>query len=249
MGTRTGVLRASISVASLCLLWMSTAHSQAASPIPSVPDRTAITGAMSGPADTPSGSGSGIQSNAPAEQQIAAEGPVKGSNEFAIWSGGGPSINGGEHGIGSWNAGLRYGRVLTGLHGPSVLRGRFAYTFDIIPVFWVFQPGGTAYGGGFDPLGLKWEFSPRRRIQPYANLTGGVIFTNRQTPPGISRVNFIPSAALGMSFLHGRNTWSGEVRFLHISDAGLTSVNPGINTLQVRLSLGIFTQPRQTQPR
>jgi hypothetical protein len=199
------------------------------------------------PADAPPGQSSASSSSGDqqgeqqADQQIDM-GAMKGSNEFAVWSGGGYAISGGVRSADNWNVGLRYGRVLTDEHGPGWLRGRFEYTVDVIPIFWVFQPGGTAYGAGFDPLGLKWNFSPHRRIQPYAGITGGVVFTNRPTPPGISRVNFIPSAAVGMHFLRGKHNWSVEFRYLHISDAGLTAINPGINTLQFRVSLGLFTQ-------
>jgi Lipid A 3-O-deacylase (PagL) len=34
------------------------------------------------------------------------------------------------------------------------------------------------------------------------------------------------------------------VRFMHISNAGMTPANPGINTVQLRLGLGWFTHPR-----
>ncbi len=83
---------------------------------------------------------------------------MKGSNEFALWSGGGYAISGGVRHADNWNVGLRYGRVLTDEHGPLWLRGRFEYTVDVIPIFWVFQPGGTAYGAGFDPPGIEMEF-------------------------------------------------------------------------------------------
>jgi hypothetical protein len=153
-------------------------------------------------------------------------------------------MNGGVRGTSNWNVGLRYGRVLTNPHGPAWLRGRFEYTFDVIPIFWVFQPHGTAYGAGLDPLGLKWNLAVHHRIEPYVNMTGGVVFTNIPTPPGASRVNFIPSAAFGFHALRGRYNWSAEIRYLHISNAGLTRPNPGINTLQVRVGLGLFTQPK-----
>jgi Lipid A 3-O-deacylase (PagL) len=153
-------------------------------------------------------------------------------------------MNGGVRGTSSWNVGLRYGRVLTNPHGPMWLRGRFEYTFDLIPIFWVFQPRATAYGAGFDPLGLKWNLAVHHRIEPYINITGGAVFTNVATPPGTSRVNFIPSAAFGFHTLRGTYNWSGEIRYLHISNAGLSHPNPGINTLQFRLGLGLFTQPK-----
>jgi len=38
----------------------------------------------------------------------------------------------------------------------------------------------------------------------------------------------------------GERAWSVEVRYLHISNAGLSTPNPGINTLQVRVGIGKF---------
>ena len=85
-------------------------------------------------------------------------GPEKGGHEVQIWAGGGHSVSGGRGNTGAFNAGLRYGWILTGPHLPSFLRGRFEYAVDGVPVFLVFQPANTAYGVGFDPLGLKWNF-------------------------------------------------------------------------------------------
>ena len=169
---------------------------------------------------------------------------VRGSNELHVWTGGGSTVPGGTRGIATWNAGVSFGRVLTSAHGPGFLRGRFEYAVDAIPVFVVFQSGGTAYGAGFDPLGLKWNFLTRGRFEPYADISGGVLFTNRPVPSGISRTNFLPSAAVGLHFLRGKYNWSAEVRYMHISDAGLTSRNPGINTVQVRLGWGFFTRQK-----
>jgi Lipid A 3-O-deacylase (PagL) len=169
---------------------------------------------------------------------------VRGSNELHVWTAGGSTIPGGTRGIATWNAGVTFGRVLTSAHGPGILRGRFEYAVDAIPAFVVFQPGGTAYGAGFDPLGLKWNFLMHGRFEPYADLSGGVLFTNRPVPSGISRTNFLPSAAFGLHFLRGKYNWSAEIRYMHISDAGLTSFNPGINTLQVRLGWGFFTRQK-----
>jgi hypothetical protein len=57
-------------------------------------------------------------------------------------------------------------------------------------------------------------------------------------------VNFTPSVAVGLHFLRSKFSWIAEVRFLHISNAGLATPNPGINTLQIRIGFGLFTQPR-----
>jgi len=57
-------------------------------------------------------------------------------------------------------------------------------------------------------------------------------------PLGTSRVNFTSGVALGTHFLRDRCNWSVELRYMHISNAGLSSINPGINTVQLRVGLG-----------
>jgi len=166
--------------------------------------------------------------------------PEDGGHEIQIWTGGGPSVPGGTSDTSVWNVGLRYGWILTQPHGPGFLKGRFEYAVDVVPLFMVFQRYNTAYGAGFNPLGLKWDFAARGRIEPYLELGGGALFTNHQVPIGTSAVNFTPSAALGMHVLDEKFAFSVEVRYLHISNAGLSDPNPGINTVQVRVGVGKF---------
>ena len=166
--------------------------------------------------------------------------PEDGGQEFQVWTGGGPSVPGGTSGTSVWNAGLRYGWILTRPHGPSFLNGRFEFVVDAVPAFLVFQRSGTAYGGGVNPLGLKWDFAARGRIEPYFELNGGTLFTTREVPTGTSSVNFTSAAALGMHLLGDKHAFSVEVRYMHISNAGLASPNRGINTVQVRLGIGKF---------
>src|ERR1700688_3257743 len=166
--------------------------------------------------------------------------PEDGGREFQLWTAGGHSVAGGTSNTGVWNVGLRYGWILTRPHGPGFLSGRFEYTLDAVPVFMVFQRYNTAYGAGFSPLGLKWDFAARGRFEPYFELGGGVLFTNHQVPTGTSAVNFTPSAALGMHVLGDKHTLSLELRYLHISNAGLSDPNPGVNTVEVRVGVGKF---------
>lgn len=171
---------------------------------------------------------------------FAQAAPERGGHEVEVWAGGGPSVPGGTQNTSAFNAGLRYGWIITGLHLPGFLRGRFEYAVDAVPVFLVFQPANTAYGAGFDPLGLKWNFQRHGHISPYLELTGGTLFTNRNVPAGTNTVNFTDQAALGMHILGPRHNVALEVRYMHISNAGLATPNPGINTVQVRLGLGWF---------
>lgn len=169
-----------------------------------------------------------------------AQQPEQGGHEVQIWTGGGYSVPGGTANTGIWNVGVRYGWVLTGLHGPEFLKGNFEYAIDAVPVFMVFQPANTAFGAGFDPVGLKWDFVSHGAITPYAELGGGMLFTNHDVPSFTSTINFTTTAALGMHIGRGSHNVSVDVRFQHISNAGLSSLNPGINTVQVRLGFGVF---------
>jgi Lipid A 3-O-deacylase (PagL) len=175
---------------------------------------------------------------------FAQTAPAKGGNEIQVWAGGGHSVPGGTGHTGVFSAGLRYGWILTAPHGRSFLRGNFEYVLDAVPLFLIFQPANTADGLGLNPLGLKWNFVPRGRIVPYFELGGGVLFTNHEVPTGTSSINFTPSAALGFHHLGEKLTWSLEARFQHISDAGLSGLNPGINTVQLRLAVGAFRHRR-----
>jgi len=173
-------------------------------------------------------------------QTVAEPTPQKGSTEFQVWTGGGHSIANGAGNTGVWNVGVRYGWVLTDARGPRFLRGRFECVVDAVPGYVIFQPRGAVYGVGINPLGLKWNFDTGRRVAPYFDMDGGLLLTSSNVPSGISRVNFASGPGVGANFGHGKAHWSLEVRWLHISDAGLTPDNPGINILEARVGLGWF---------
>jgi len=157
-----------------------------------------------------------------APRAFAQDGPEKGGHELQFWTGGGgPSLSGGVHDISIWNAGVRYGWILTEALGPKGLRGRFEYAVDAIPIFWFFQPGGNG-------------------VVPYVEANGAFVITTRATPPGVSNLNFASSGAIGANFIRRIVDISIDLRLMHVSDAGMTSYNPGINTLELRLSLGKF---------
>jgi hypothetical protein len=167
-------------------------------------------------------------------------GPEQNGHEVQIWAGGGHSVSGGRGNTGAFNAGLRFGWILTGPHLPGFLRGRFEYAVDSVPLFLVFQPANTTYGAGFDPLVLKWNFVRHGRFSPYLELCGGTLFTDHDVPPGTNTVNFTDQAALGMHILGAKHNVSLELRYMHISNAGLATPNPGVNTVQLRLGIGKF---------
>jgi lipid A 3-O-deacylase len=172
----------------------------------------------------------------------AQAGPVEGGNELQVWTGGGHGINGGQSGDAVWNVGLRYGLILTGPHGPGFLHGRLEYAVDAVPLFLVLQKTNTAYGVGVNPFAFKWALATRRSVVPYFEIGGGTLFTNTKVPEGTSRINFTTSGAVGLHFLGNKHNISAEVRYMHISNAGLATPNPGINTIQFRIGFGRFSQ-------
>jgi len=171
---------------------------------------------------------------------FAQSGPEEGATEVQVWTSGGHSVPGGRGDTGIWNAGLRYGWVLTYPHGPGFLNGRFEYAIDAVPVYLIFQTN-TVYGAGLNPVNLKWNFTHRSsHFAPYVELSGGTLFTTAKVPPRTSAVNFTSGAALGTHLLGKQYAWAIEARYLHISNAGLGDLNPGINTFEVRLGIGKF---------
>ncbi len=178
--------------------------------------------------------------NAPAVR--AQAGPVEGGHELQVWTGGGHGFNGSQSGDGVWNVGFRYGLILTAPHGPGFLSGRLEYAVDAVPVFLVVQKTNTAYGVGINPFAFKWALDTHGSVVPYLEVGGGTLFTNTKVPEATSRINFTTSGAFGVHFLRNKHNISAEVRYMHISNAGLATPNPGINTIQFRLGFGLFSQ-------
>jgi lipid A 3-O-deacylase len=176
---------------------------------------------------------------------LAQDGPETDGNEIEIWTAGGHGTNGITQHTGIFSVGFRYGWVITAPHGPGLLRGRFEYAVDAVPVYLVFRRTNTAYGAAVNPFALIWNLDTQGRVLPYVELGGGALFTSTQLPEGTSRVNFTTAGAVGAHILTKKVTWSADIRFMHISNAGLKPLNPGINTAQLRLGVSWFTHPHR----
>jgi len=140
--------------------------------------------------------------------------------------------------------GLRIGRVLHGPVGPGPLRGSLEYTFEITPVFIATQPNG-AHGGGFSPLGFRWNLRGSQRFQPYFELNGGGMFTTRNIPRGdTSSLNFTADAGTGVTIYRNAHRAVGlGLRFWHLSDAQMGNRNPGVNALEFIVSYHWMKRP------
>lgn len=167
-------------------------------------------------------------------------GPEGAGSEWQVWTGGGHGINGSTSDTGVWNLGVRYGLVITSPRGPGFLKGQLEYALDVVPVWVITQRTNTAYGGGVNPFAFKWILTSPKKVKPYFEIEGGTLFTNMKVPEGTSQINFTSSGAFGAHFLGEKHNFTAEVRFMHISNAGMTKPNPGINTIQVRIGFGQF---------
>lgn len=128
-------------------------------------------------------------------------------------------------------AGGRIGKIITGDHLHGWARGNFEFAADFMPLYLVLQPGGSVYGASFKPVIFQWNFTSHKRIDPYALIAGGILFTTSNVPPGnTSSVNFTSQGAWGVRFFQRpKRSWNFEIQAVHHSNASLGHLNPGLN--------------------
>lgn len=152
-------------------------------------------------------------------------------SEWVMIGGVGSSVGGGERADReqAFHA-IEWGRVISGAHGPGLLRGRLEMVIEITPVFLAFQ-SDRAEGAGFSPLMFRWNLREHGRIHPFVEVAGGVVATNRNVPEGTTRLNFSSHAGAGAR-VRVAERWSVLVgyRFQHLSNGGTAARNPGINS-------------------
>lgn len=131
-------------------------------------------------------------------------------------------------------AGFEAARVIHESALGSGYRRNLEYVIQLQPLFLVTR-SQRVYGGGFSPVGLKWNFAPRGRFRPYIELNGGAMFTQQNVPPGnTDTFNFTAAGGSGMMIaLTQRQVLSVALRFWHLSNADLGTINPGFNTIQL----------------
>jgi lipid A 3-O-deacylase len=156
------------------------------------------------------------------------------------------------------NAGVRIGKVLTDAAGPGILRGQFEYAAELIPYWQAFTPketynlitvepprqvttGGTYTGLSMTPIILRWNLVRWKRVMPWLQGGGGLLWTNHKFPPngprGTSVWNFEPQFGVGMHyFVKPNQAITFAANAVHISNASLGDANPGVNaTVQFQI--------------
>jgi lipid A 3-O-deacylase len=130
---------------------------------------------------------------------------------------------------------ISWGRVLTESHLPGLLRGRFAWAFEAMPVFRQYEPT-RAFGFGLSPLVWRWNFQPRGRIAPYAELAGGGLWTTEPVPEDTATANFTAHAGGGARFfVRPHQALVLTYWFHHISNGNRLDRNPSINSHVVQV--------------
>jgi lipid A 3-O-deacylase len=167
--------------------------------------------------------------------------------------------------------GARAGKVMSPAWGPGLLRGRFEYSAEAMP-WWQgrtatferynltatndpniavssgpYKTGGAYNGISVTPVLLRWDLGGSRRILPFVQGGGGLIWTNHKFPPvgplpapghqGTSVWNFTPQFGVGFQyFLKPRRSITFNANAVHISNASLGDANPGVNaTVQFQI--------------
>lgn len=174
-------------------------------------------------------------------------------NEFGVWAGYSPDS---PHVIGTTShrqlglLAIHYGRTLWENHFAS-----FQYTIDVLPVELILQPKITSaifttppprttfvegpreyvYAGGINPLGLKLNILRPRRLQPFIASTAGFVASETRVPidaPGGTLFNFAFDFQGGFQYYNPSRThaWMLGYKLHHISNAGRTNLNPGMDS-------------------
>ena len=121
--------------------------------------------------------------------------------EYGAFIGGGPGLEERTN-FSFLMVGGHAGRMLTPQLGTGLLRGKFEYGVEVIPLWQSYTPtfqrlncptgataasqcrqtttGGTYRGASITPIVLRWNFTHGARWKPWVQAAGGVLYTTRK---------------------------------------------------------------------
>lgn len=138
---------------------------------------------------------------------------------------------------------LSWGRVLSGPKFSGKIRGRFEWAFEVTPVYAQYHPD-KVYGFGVSPLVWRWNFEPRGRYAPFAQLAGGALWTSQPVPERTTTANFTANAGAGVRILFkSQQALVLMYRFDHISNGNRLTRNPGVNAHALHVGFSLL-RPR-----
>jgi len=177
------------------------------------------------------------------------------------------------------SAGVQLGKTLTPVLHAGILSGQFEYGGNIMPLWQAYTPaphdqtyictdsngqpfdcqllvgGGTYRGVSLTPVIFRWNFlTHSRRIQPWFQAAGGLIYTTHEFPPNFMSTqtvngqtvhldgstsvwNFSPQGGAGIRYYtRAKRSIDLGVNAVHISSASLGDRNPGVNaSIQIQV--------------
>jgi lipid A 3-O-deacylase len=174
-------------------------------------------------------------------------------------------------------AGGHLGRVLTPELGTGLFKGNFEYAVEVFPLWQSYTPkfpvlkcpagatvaiqcygpvtaGGTYRGVSITPIMLRWNLTHGKKLMPWVQAAGGMIYTTRkypavgdlnpldptQTGPAAdtSVWNFTPQGGIGAHyFVKPKRSVDASINAVHISSSSLGDKNPGVN-VSLQVSVG-----------
>ncbi len=86
-------------------------------------------------------------------------------------------------------------------------------------------------GQAISPVGMQWNFLPRRRLQPFMAGHGGYMYATQAIPVAYAgSFNFTFDLGAGVEWFQSTTrSFRLEYRYHHISNAGTAEENPGID--------------------
>jgi lipid A 3-O-deacylase len=222
------------------------------------------------------------QTPAAAATATAAANPVAQVRQNKSWEYG-PFVNwgtgvGNRSDFKFFSGGFQLGKPLSPVVHAGIFSGQFELGGNIMPLWQAYTPaahdqvsvckdqygnsvsctlrygGGTFRGVSLTPVILRWNFlTGNRRIQPWFQGAGGLIYTTHKFPPNVQSVqsstgetllnggtcvwNFAPQGGFGIHyFTRPKRSIDLGVNGVHISSASLGDRNPGVNaSIQVQV--------------
>jgi opacity protein-like surface antigen len=140
---------------------------------------------------------------------------------------------------------IRLGYMVTGIVGNGCLRGNFEVLVEAMGgEFWK-GPANYLVGGN---LLFRWNFvqGPNAKLVPYVQIGGGGLYHDANTDSSVQKilggnVEAMLTGGLGLRY-HLNENWALDVEasYRHISDAGTTAHNLGLNSIGAQVGLSYF---------
>jgi opacity protein-like surface antigen len=183
----------------------------------------------------------------PAAAVFAQDDYETGKNELTVWGGFSPDSSTAIRATGRTKdarfgiVAIRYARRFNNSDWVNL-----KYTADFVPAAFLNYPDfeasstipitfrsvrPTRYAFGVAPLGLQANFRPRKKIQPFVGISGGLLYFNKRTPNVIgTRFNFTADVGGGVEFkLKEKRAFTVGYKYYHISNADRGFQNPGFD--------------------